>query len=71
MKRFDPSGGIPEGADAITRLEPLQPPAVARPRVAAFGASYAAWSQAGASNACTADLDPLSDSRSTRNTGRA
>jgi hypothetical protein len=73
MKRFDP-GGIPEGADAITRLDPAQPPAaMARLCLAAvgLGAAYAAGSESAASDERKADPDHLRDSRSSRHIGRA
>jgi hypothetical protein len=70
MKRFDPSSGIPEGADAITRLDPPRPAAaMARLRVAAFDVSSGAGSAA--SNQRTAHADRFRDSRSTLDTGRA
>jgi hypothetical protein len=70
MKRFDPSGGIPEGADAFARLDPPRPPAaIERRSVAAFDASYdAGWD---ASNEHKAHARRFNASPSTRDTGRA
>jgi len=70
MKRFDPSGGISEGAYAITRLDQAQPQAaMAQSSAAALGAAYAA--EPGAVTADKAHRASFKHSRSTRNTGRA
>jgi len=72
MKRFDPSGGIPEGADAITRLDPRRPrAAMARLSVSALDAAYGAGWEFAASNERTAHADRFNDWQSTRDTGRA
>ena len=72
MQRFDPSGGISEGAYAITRLDQAQPPAaMAQLSAAALGAAYAAIPGAVASDARKAHGTRFKPSRSTRNTGHA
>ena len=70
MKRFDPSGGIPEGPHAITGLDQAQP-AMAQLSAAAFGAAYAAEPGAIPSEEPNAHSASFKHSRSTRNTGRA
>jgi hypothetical protein len=72
MKRFDPSGGISEGADAITRLDQAQPlVAMAQLSAAALGAANAPEPGAVASDKRKAHGASFKHSRSTRNTGCA
>ena len=72
MKRFDPSGGISEGAYAITRLDQAQPQAaMAQSSAAALGAAYAAEPGAVTADKRKAHRASFKHSRSTRNTGRA
>jgi len=72
MKRFDPSGGISQGASAITRLDQAQPPtAMAQLSDIALGAAYAAEPGAVASDERKAHGARSKHSRSTRNTGHA
>jgi hypothetical protein len=70
MKRFDPSGGIPEGPHAITRLDQAQR-AMAQLSAAAFGAAYAAEPGTIPNDAPNAHSTSFKRSRSIRNTGRA
>jgi len=70
MKRFDPSGGIPKGAHAVTRLDQAQP-AMAQLSAAAFGAASAAQPGAIPSDEPNAHSTSFKHSRSIRNTGRA